>query len=64
MISAKNYSREVVRKLAGNLTDARKRAEWELKKAQDAKADSKDIAKLQAAYDAASYEEDKAMGKR
>lgn len=50
--------------MAGNLTDARKRAGWELKKAKEAKADPKDIAKLQAHYDAASLDEDKAMGKR
>ena len=50
--------------MAGNQTDARRRAEWELRQAQDCKADPKVIAKLQAAYNTASYAEDKAMGKR
>ena len=50
--------------MAGNQSDARRRAERELKEAKAAGAPQKVIDVLQAAYNAASYEEDHAMGKR
>jgi len=48
----------------GNQTDARIRAENQLKAAKAAsKANPKDIAALKTAYDAAKYAENKAKGK-
>ena len=50
--------------MAGNQTEARKRAEWKLKKAKEAiGADPKSVAILQADYDAARSAELLATGK-
>lgn len=59
-----NTSHREVACMAGNQTDARRQAEWNLKEAIRADASLKDINVLRAAYEAASYIEDKAMGKR
>lgn len=49
--------------MAGNQTDARKSAEWNLKEAKKANASPKTIAILQADYDAARSLELSATGK-